>query len=279
MCIVSILLHVHLIYLFTYLLLIPPYSYIKQPWDGKATGDTKYKQIYQTLVRVEKSKEAIIKFINENDDSSSRFSSKSVKPGARGRVVTNRKKTVEKKLMSWLDTQWKKNKKVSRGIIFRRALIIEPDFCNGDFAKLKEWFYGGFKKRMKLSLRVISSAGQKLPKDWKQKHASIVGRVAGAQMPRQRPDGSYMPGVNDSRMANTDQLPFYVEDRGSRQWGRREDHERRMVSSAGQEKNRFTVQLTVCKSGRKVRICLSANVVFTSQSSTLKSSIGISHCS
>jgi hypothetical protein len=114
---------------------------------------------------------------------------------------------------------------------------------------------------MKLSLRRISSAGQKLPKDWKEKHARIVSRVRGAQMPRQRADSSYMPGVIDSRMANTDQVPFYVEDRGSRQWGRREDHERRMVSSAGQEKTRFTAQLTICKNGRKVSISLSVSAM------------------
>ena len=123
-----------------------------------------------------------------------------------------------------------------------------------DWKRLKKWFYGGFKKRMNLSRRKISSTGQKLPLDWKQKHEKIVSRVVKAQMPRQRRDGSFQPGVTDDKMANTDQVPVYIESFGNYQWGRKEDHGRRMVATAGQEKNRFTTQLTCFKDGRKVCI-------------------------
>ena len=81
----------------------------------------------------------------------------------------------------------------------------------------------------------------------------IVCCTANAQMPRQRGDGTFQPGVTDDKMGNTDQVPVYVESHGNYQWGRREDHHRKMVSTTGKESDRFTVQLTVFKSGRKVR--------------------------
>ena len=121
------------------------------------------------------------------------------------------------------------------------------------FMALKNWIYGGFKKLSKLFRRVVSSMGQKLPNNWKEKYACIVCCTVNAEMPRQREDGTFQPGVTDDKMGNTDQVPVYVESRGNYQWGRREDHHRRMVSTAGKENNRFIVQLTVFKYGRKVR--------------------------
>ena len=82
----------------------------------------------------------------------------------------------------------------------------------------------------------------------------IVRRTSNAQMPWKRVDGTFQPGfTDDEKMGNIDQVPVYVESRGNYQWGRREDHHRRMVSNVGKENNRFTVQLTVFNSGRKVR--------------------------
>ena len=166
-------------------------------------------------------------------------------------------KQMEKELIAWCDEHWAKGKVLTRGIIFRQALRIFPMLCGGKknprvFRALKSWFYGGYKKRCRLSKRRISSSGQKCPKNWKEKKASINARVAQAQMPFQRPDGSFRQGVVDDNMANTDQVPVYVEDHSNGQWGRRENHERRTVSTAGKEKDRFTAQLTCFKSGRKV---------------------------
>jgi hypothetical protein len=73
-------------------------------------------------------------------------------------------------------------------------------------------------------------------------------------MPQQRGDGTFFGGVKDDDMGNTDQVPFYVEMMGSYQWGEKEDHSRRMVATAGKEHDRFTVQLTVFKSGRKASV-------------------------
>ena len=128
-----------------------------------------------------------------------------------------------------------------------------PNFCGGKkskkcFQKMKTWFYCGFKKRCKISKRRISSTGQKLK--------SIIVRVAKTQTPQQRGDGSWRGGVSDANMGNTDQVPIYMEDHSNSTWGRRENHERRTVSTAGKEKDRLTVQLTVFKDGRKVRASL-----------------------
>ena len=81
----------------------------------------------------------------------------------------------------------------------------------------------------------------------------IIDRVAQKQMPQQRPDGSFNPGVTDANMGNTDQVPVYIEDHRKGTWGMREDHTRSTVGTAGKEKNRFTAQLIVFKDGTKVR--------------------------
>ena len=82
---------------------------------------------------------------------------------------------------------------------------------NKIFTALKSWFYGGFKKREKLSKCRISSTGQKLPNKWEVMVERIIDRVAQKQIPRQRPDGSFHPGVTDANMGNTDQVPVYIE--------------------------------------------------------------------
>ena len=51
----------------------------------------------------------------------------------------------------------------------------------------------------------------------------IVDRVAQKQMPQQRPDGSFHPGVMDANMENTDQVPVYIEDHIKVTWGMEKD--------------------------------------------------------
>ena len=136
--------------------------------------------------------------------------------------------------------------------MFQRALKYYPEFCGGKFSSLKDWFYGDFKKRYDLSRRVVSSTGQKLPLYWEEKVRSIVARVAHSQMPCQKGDGSFLPRVSDARMGNTDQVPVYVEDHSNHQWDFKSHCGRRMISTSGKDKNRFNVQLTCFKDGRKV---------------------------
>ena len=68
----------------------------------------------------------------------------------------------------------------------------------------------------------------------------------------QRADGSFRPGVTDDKMGNTDQVPLYLEDHSKAVWGEKGNKERRIIGTAGKEKDRFTAQLTGFKSGRKV---------------------------
>ena len=81
----------------------------------------------------------------------------------------------------------------------------------------------------------------------------IIDRVAQKQMPQQRPNGSFHPGVTDANMVHTDQVPVYIEYHSKGTWGMRKYHTNRMVGTAGKKKNRFTAQLTVFKDGTKVR--------------------------
>ena len=71
-------------------------------------------------------------------------------------------------------------------------------------------------------------------------------------MPCQKGDVSFLTRVSDARMDNTDQVPVYIEDCSNHQWGFKSQRGRRMISTAGKDKNRFTVYLTCFKDGRKV---------------------------
>ena len=237
------------------------FSSKKEPWDGVHRNDSKFKAIYGTLGRIVDAlnKGTLRKYTSNEPEWSTAMKSKSIKPGARGRRPTSKRAKMETLLLEWMQKCWKQNKAMTRGLIFRRAMLLDGSHCGGKFNpslfnQLKKWFYGGFKSRAKLSRRKHSSVGQKLPKNWQDKAACIVRRVANAQMPTQRGDGSFCPGVTDDKMGNTDQVPIYIEMHQAYGWGDRESHERRMVSTAGKEKDRFTVQLTVFKSGRKVCI-------------------------
>ena len=51
---------------------------------------------------------------------------------------------------------------------------------------------------------------QKLPEKWEVMVEHIIDRVDQKQMPKQRPDGSFHPGVTYAKMGNTDQVPVYI---------------------------------------------------------------------
>ena len=232
------------------------YTSQNYPWDGVARTDKTYHRIHMVIYRVK----AHLKNGKLDDiihsDSSKILKSKTVSVGSRGRFVLDPKKELESKLIKWCRENWNDNKHITRGIVFRQAMQLDPTFMGGlrshnHFKKLMAWFYLGFKKRHKLSRRKISSCGQKLPKDWKKKSHNIVRRIAHRQMPRQRADGSFQQGAADDFVGNSDHVPFWIESHSNHQWGEKEVHHRRLVKTAGKEKDRFTVQLTVFKSGRK----------------------------
>ena len=80
---------------------------IKQPWSGVVKGDSICIRIVQVLNRIEKQQEGIEKIICEGDTCPSRFHSKYVNPGARGRKIPSTKKKVEARLIKWCRHQWK----------------------------------------------------------------------------------------------------------------------------------------------------------------------------
>ena len=186
------------------------------PWDGVATGDAKYNQIYYTLHRIN----VLLKEgkLEPHVDPlpSSEHSSKTVKVGARGRKVTDPKKLVEQDLYLWCRSKWDNNRHVTRSIMLHQAMHIDPGFLGGigstgHFSRLLNWFYFGLKMCYKLLTCKISSVEKKLPNNWRERHDNIIARIAHFQMPQQRPDGTFCPGADDDHVINTDQVPIWWE--------------------------------------------------------------------
>lgn len=177
---------------------------------------------------------------------------KSINPNARGRKPLNAASELEVKLGEWITKLEEEEKRITRTMIFRKALELEPGFCDGDIQKLKKWFYYGFKKRFDLSIRKIASVGQKLPKNWEEQMVDMRGRVRHRQGASQQPDGRVLiTGVTDEYYFNTDHVPVWVESVGNYTWGRKSSG-RRSVKTGGKEKDRYTVQLGVGKGGKKL---------------------------
>ena len=71
---------------------------------------------------------------------------------------------------------WEAQKHVSRYVIFRTVLDINPTFkvrsgpggkgSDGHMVRMKKWYYFGFKRCYNFSNRKLSSVGQKLPINW-----------------------------------------------------------------------------------------------------------------
>ena len=119
----------------------------------------------------------------EKPSSSSILKSKTVNVGARGRSILEQTKQVrcclnvflfmsnihttltinssahapppyhmDAKLIAWCKERLDKNNNVTRGISFQQATCLLPSHCKGcinssQFQRMKQWFYGGFKKK------------------------------------------------------------------------------------------------------------------------------------
>ena len=182
---------------------------------------------------------------------------KSVKVNGRGRKSIKLGTRTETVLMAWLEERWRLDQRVSRTMIFRQVLKIDPKFkggveSEGHLSRLKKWFYYGFKVRHELSNRKICGAGQKLPVNWEQKLIDMHGKVRAKQQPQIRSDGTLcIAGVQDAHFCNTDHVPVWFESVGNYSWGKKHSG-RRHVRTGGKEKNRFTAQLAITKDGRKL---------------------------
>ena len=146
---------------------------------------------------------------------------KSTRLNARGRKSIEFGTRTEEILMAWLEERWELEQRVTRTMIFRKVLDIDPKFKggvkeDGYFDRLKKWFYYGFKVRHSLSVRKISGAGQKLPLNWEQKLLDLHGKVRAIQKPELRADGSVrIAGVKDTHFCNTDHVPVWYESVGN----------------------------------------------------------------
>ncbi len=164
---------------------------------------------------------------------------------------------MEKQLLEWLEALWKDQKRVSRTMIFRKVMELDPKYNGGPKAegfmeKMKKWFYKGFKVRAGLSVRKIAGAGQKIPDGWEGMMRRITTNVRDLQKVETRPDGSrIIAGVQDRHFVNTDHVPMPIEGVGNFSWGKKNSG-RRHVKTAGKEKDRFTCQLSIAKDGTKL---------------------------
>lgn len=182
---------------------------------------------------------------------------KAVNVNARGRKAIDLTSRTEKYLMEWLQERWRLEQRVSRTMIFRKVLDLDPKFCggvesDGHLDRLKKWFYYGLKVRQNLSNRKISGAGQKLPGNWEETLKNMHGRVRAVQNPIRRADGTKrLAGVKDEHFCNTDHVPVWYESVANYSWGPKSGG-RRHVRTGGKEKNRFTAQLSISKAGKKL---------------------------
>ena len=76
--------------------------------------------------------------------------------------------------------------------------------------------------------------------------------------------GVIIPAVPDERLCNTDHIPMYKEDVGKYSWSEKNSGGRQ-IRTGGAEKERFTVQPTITKSGRKLKLLLFSKVLLNQQ--------------
>ena len=141
-------------------------------------------------------------------------------------------------------------------IVFKKVLELNSNFkggikSEGFMGRMKNWFYYGFTKRHNLSHVRISGASRKLPQGWEAKVQQIITRVARHQV-ESRSGTTLIPAICDERMVNTDHVPVYRDMPGNYTWGERGSGGRQ-ISTGGAEKERFTVQLSCTKSGKKLK--------------------------
>lgn len=169
--------------------------------------------------------------------------------------------------MTKLETLWHQDKLVLRTIIFRLVLEIDPNFkvnggiggkgSEGHLHRLKNWFYFGFKRQFNLSNRKIASIGQKLPNNWEVDLRNLQQHVVVAQFPQTielwSGESVNVPGTYDDDWYNFDHVPVWQKPVASTCRGPK-DSGCRNVKTAEREKNRYTVVLTISKSGRKLPV-------------------------
>ena len=89
-------------------------------------------------------------------------------------------------------------------------------------------------------------------------YENIIKSVGDTQVPQKR-GHVWVPAAPDSKLVNTDHIPFYRDMVGSCSWTAKGDGGgqkrglRGQVARGGGEKDRFTMQVTITKNGKKLR--------------------------
>ena len=187
-------------------------------WNGTAKGDREYYRIKAKVHRCLKVQDQIAKQhekIKSVKEKQKFLKCSSVKKSDRR---LDAQKELEDAIDEFGQQCAEKKQRLTRTMIFRKVLELNPDFLGGVkskgyFVKMKKWFYGGFKIRYNYSLRKISGAGQKLPGDWEEKMVKLRDRV-----------GIFTRAFEDRSndvMVNTDHVPVWMEPVGNMTWGKK----------------------------------------------------------
>ena len=156
---------------------------------------------------------------------------------------------VEEKVAEWIRDKRGEGKRISRLVVLRTFLQLNPAMFGGKSAvgfivKMNRLFYA-FLKRHGLSIRAITSVGQKLPVGWETKWDEFEARMLEC---RRLEPGDLIP---PSCVWNMDQTPVYIEEVGKTTVNVKGEKSA-AVRTAGKEKERVTVQLTVNAMGGKL---------------------------
>ena len=238
------------------------YTYRGKPFDvSKKSSDEIYRNLMKTMRRYRdewmSGKLDKVMSLPKGKERAAAMRKKSAGKKGRGRQVMSGMGSMEVKLEAWIVKCNTEEKRVTSTMIFRKVVELDPNFLGGVesdkfMIKLKKWFYYGFIKRANLSVRKLASVGQKLPVNWQEKMVDLRARIRERQDPQRQPDGTVaVEGVKDKHYVNTDHVPFWIESVGNTSWGKK-DSGRRTVKTAGKEKDRFTVQLSITKDGGKL---------------------------
>jgi len=146
---------------------------------------------------------------------------------------------LEIELETWIIDQRKESRRVSTINIQMRAKQIANEKCILNFKASHCWI-NRFMKRRNLSVRAVTSLGQKLPQDWKEKMAAFKLFVE-----------QNIQGIELQQIGNMDEVPmsfdmpsnFTIDKKGS---------ENIKISTTGSEKCNFTVVLCVTADGGKL---------------------------
>ena len=165
------------------------------------------------------------------------------------RGVRCKHENLEVKVAEWIVQKRSEGKRISRLVVLRSFLILDDSFLGGKndptFMTRACAFYYRFLKRRHLSIRKVTSVGQKLPPGWEEKWEQYKRNVLAV---RRLPGGGL---ISPDQIYNMDQTPLCIDEVGQTTVNSTGEKNAAVVTS-GKEKERVTVELCVTAGGRKL---------------------------